>query len=110
MRAAARLWSDDAALALVSLRPVNELSPPPSPSETALDGTSRVWAFLFTSPSLRQVISYIVQDGALLRDTGGDTATYKAMFAARAPLDIELERYLDSDQVLAIARERGQGR
>lgn len=109
VREAAQKWQADAMLVRVSFKPdANILSDigSNSPKETALDGTSRVWAYMFASKQLQKVTTYIVQDGNIIKDTGNDAATYKSMFAGKGePFDIALEQYLDSDQVATIGRE-----
>lgn len=110
VRAAAQRWSADALLVLVSLKPRGSdgVFGIATDEESALDGTSRVWAFVFASPGLQKVIAYSVEDGTIVGDSGNDAAGYKRMFAGKgAPFDIELEGSLDSDQVATIARENG---
>lgn len=110
VRAKAREWSADALLVQANFKPVDTDGSlnATTEQESAIDGTSRVWSFMFASPKLQKLISYRVEDGVIMGDSGNDAAGYKRMFAGKGePFDIVLEQYLDSDQAATIARENG---
>ncbi|KAB8145698.1 hypothetical protein F8S13_01015 [Chloroflexia bacterium SDU3-3] len=107
VRELARAWSDDALLVRVTFE-ANDTNVTTPSQDSALDGTSRYWSYRFASPSMQKTNTFIIKDGALLKETGNDAALYKEMFAGQGqPFDLDLEHTLDSDQIATIGRENG---
>jgi len=72
------------------------------------DGTSRQWLFFAASPSKQELRLLRVLDGRLDRQDVS-AAFYRDLFAAPqlTPRPLDLDRYVDSDQAVTIAREHG---
>lgn len=72
------------------------------------DGTSRQWLFWAASPGKKEVKVWRVFDGKLQREDVS-AKLYRDLFAAQAvtPKPLDLYSYIDSDQVVRLAREHG---
>lgn len=72
------------------------------------DGTSRQWLYWVASPKNKEVKVFRVLDGKLDR-ADVSAALYRDLFAARAliPQALDFEAYIDSNEVVKLAREHG---